>query len=283
MDSFEGKVAVVTGAASGMGLAFATRFAQAGAKVVLADVETPALDAAVAGLTAAGHDAIGVRTDVMSLDDIVALRDAALERYGKVNVVCNNAGVGGALQAPTEWVDVKGWQWVIDVNMWGVIYGVKVFLPHLLSHGDGHIVNTGSIAGHLPGWSAYNASKFAVVGLTEGLYAQLQQMDSTVGVSCLCPGWVNTNIADSRRNQPEWSMRPAEEVEQSAEQIARMDAVRDLLRGGMEPAAVADLVHDAILSKKFWIFTTHDFDVLIRTRHENIDSATNPAVWRLGD
>ena len=204
MDSFEEKVAVVTGAASGMGLAFARRFARAGARVVLADIEKPALDAAVAELTGAGHEAIGVVTDVMKLADVDALRDAALARFGRVNVLCNNAGVAGALQPAGEWVDTKTWDWVLQVNLWGVVYGVKAFLPHLLEHGDGHIVNTASLAGHLPAWSPYNASKFAVVGLTEGLYAQLHTLGSTVGVSCLCPGFVNTNIADSTRNRPEW-------------------------------------------------------------------------------
>ena len=282
MDSFEGKVAVVTGAASGMGLAFARRFAAAGAKVVLADVEEPALDAAVAGLRADGHDALGVVTDVMDLASVTALRDEAIGAFGRVNVVCNNAGVGGAMQPAGEWADEKGWEWVLGVNLWGVVYGVKVFLPHLLSHGDGHIVNTGSIAGLLPGWSADNASKFAVVGLTEGLYAQLKTMGSTVGVSCLCPGWVNTNIADSRRNQPEWSVRADVEVEPDPDQLARQEVVRDLLRGGRDPAEVADLVHDAILADRFWIFTTNDFDPLFAGRHRNIENGTNPAVWRLG-
>ena len=147
MDSFEGKVAVVTGAGSGMGLAFARRFAAAGAKVVLADVEQPTLDAAVAELTAAGHQALGVVTDVMELASVEALRDAALERFGRVNVLCNNAGVGGAPQPAGEWADLKMWEWVIQVNLWGVVYGVKTFLPHLLEHGDGHIVNTASMAG----------------------------------------------------------------------------------------------------------------------------------------
>jgi NAD(P)-dependent dehydrogenase (short-subunit alcohol dehydrogenase family) len=283
VDSFEGKVAVVTGAASGMGLAFARRFATAGAKVVLADVEKPRLDAAVAQLTAEGREAIGVVTDVMKLESIEALRDAALERFGRVNVVCNNAGVGGAAQPAGEWVDVKMWDWVMQVNLWGVVYGVKTFLPHMLEHGDGHIVNTASMAGHLPGWSPYMASKFAVVGITEGLYAQLRTLNSTVGVSCLCPGWVNTNIHDSERNRPEWAAPALDDAPPAPESEAARAAIADLLRGGKDPAAVADLVHDAILTDRFWIFTTSDWDDLLRTRHRNIENATNPKVWHLGE
>ena len=283
MDSFEGKVAVVTGAASGMGLAFARRFASAGASVVLADVERPALDAAVAELTAAGHEAIGVVTDVMKLVSVEALRDAALERFGRVNVLCNNAGVAGAPQPAGEWVDVKMWDWVIQVNMWGVVYGVKAFLPHLVEHGDGHIVNTASMAGHLPGWSAYTASKFAVVGLTEGLYAQLRQQGSTVGVSCLCPGFVNTHIDDSTRNRPEWAAPALGDAAPDPKLEAQRAVIVDLLRGGLPPADVADLVHDAVLADRFWVFTTHDFDHMVTSRHRNIETATNPKLWRLGD
>ncbi len=283
MDSFEGKVAVVTGAASGMGLAFARRFAAAGAKVVLADVERPKLDAAVARVIADGGEAIGVVTDVMKLDSVEALRDEALARFGRVNVVCNNAGVGGAPQPAGEWVDIKMWDWVMQVNLWGVVHGVKTFLPLLLEHGDGHVVNTASMAGHLPGWSPYTASKFAVVGLTEGLYAQLRTLKSTVGVSCLCPGWVNTNIHESVRNRPEWAAPALDDAPPAPESEAQRAVIGDLLRGGKDPAAVADLVHDAILADRFWVFTTSDFDELVRTRHRNIENATNPKVWRLGD
>ena len=283
MDSFEGKVAVVTGAGSGMGLAFARRFAAAGAKVVLADVEQPTLDAAVAELTAAGHEAMGVVTDVMELAAVEALRDRALERFGRVNVLCNNAGVGGAPQPAGEWADLRMWEWVIQVNLWGVVYGVKTFLPHLLEHGDGHIVNTASMAGHLPGWSPYAASKFAVVALTEGLYSQLQVLRSTVGVSCLCPGWVNTRIDESTRNRPEWAAPALDAASPAPEAEVARAAIADLLRGGRDPAAVADLVHDAVVANRFWIFTTEDFDGLLATRHRNIESGTNPAVWRLGD
>ena len=222
-------------------------------------------------------------TDVMKLDAVEALRDAALERFGRVNVLCNNAGVGGAPQPAGEWVDVKMWDWVIQVNMWGVVYGVKAFLPHLVEHGDGHIVNTASMAGHLPGWSAYTASKFAVVGLTEGLYAQLRQQGSTVGVSCLCPGWVNTRIDESARNRPEWAAPALGDAAPAPEVEAQRAVITDLLRGGLAPADVADLVHDAVLADRFWVFTTHDFDDLVTTRHRNIETATNPKVWRLGD
>lgn len=275
MDSFEGKVAVVTGAASGMGLAFARRFAAAGAKVVLADVERPKLDAAVAQVVADGGEAIGVVTDVMKLDSVEALRDAAVARFGRVNVVCNNAGVGGAPQPAGEWVDIKMWDWVMQVNLWGVVHGVKTFLPLLLEHGDGHVVNTASMAGHLPGWSPYSASKFAVVGLTEGLYAQLRTLKSTVGVSCLCPGWVNTAIAESARNRPEWAAPPRDVEPTAMEEMMRAFVV-DQLRSGLEPAAVADLVHDAIMSATFWIFTDRQMVAALEPRHQAVLAGTNP-------
>jgi len=186
MKDLAGKTAVVTGAGSGMGRAFAERFADAGMNIVLADVEIPRLDEASASVTGRGVEALAVPTDVADANAVERLRDAAIARFGRVNIVCNNAGVAGSMAGAG--IELDDWRWVIGVNLWGVVNGHRAFLPHLVEHGDGHIVNTASMAGHHPGHSAYTASKWAVVAITEGLYQQLKREGSNVGVSCLCPG-----------------------------------------------------------------------------------------------
>lgn len=279
---------MVTGAGSGMGRAFARRFAEAGMNVVLSDVEGPALDEAVeeirAVATERGADAIGHLCDVSDEAAVDALAAASIERFDRVNVVCNNAGVADSgLTSGPGTLSTANWRWVLDVNLWGVINGHKAFLPHLLEHGDGHIVNTASMAGHFPGHSAYTASKWAVVGLSEGLYLQLQDIGSTVGVSCLCPGWVDTRIADSARNRPEWAA-PAALDEPSPEAEARFEFVREQLKSGRSPAAVADLVHDAVVSGTFWIFTDEQMVAGLKHRYDAVLSGTNPSwAFRPGD
>ncbi len=280
MQELSGRTAVVTGAASGMGQAFAGRFAAAGMRVVLSDIEEPALDEAVAAVTDAGGEAIGVVTDVSDVASVELLRDRAIEAFGQVNVVCNNAGVagGGLATGAVGSLDLPDWQWVMNVNFWGVVNGHHVFLPHLLDHGDGHIVNTASMAGHFPGHSAYTASKWAVVGITEGLYHHLHTLESTVGVSCLCPGWVQTAIADSTRNRPEWAAPDplAPEPEASPEAEAREVFIRDQLASGMAPPQVADLVHDAILADQYWIFTDEVMVASLADRYRSVLEGTNP-------
>lgn len=280
MEQLKGKTAVVTGAASGMGRAFAKRFAAAGMNVVLSDVEEPVLDEAVAevaGLAAEhGNQAMGVITDVADEQAVLALAEQSIGRFGTVNVVCNNAGVAGSgLVAGPGQLSIADWKWVIDVNLWGVIHGHQAFLPHLLEHGDGHIINTASMAGHFPGHSAYTASKWAVVGISEGLFTQLKTVGSTVGVSCLCPGWVNTKIADSDRNRPEWAAPDAlSEPSEAAE--ARFALIREELASGRSPEDVADLVHDAIINDSFWIFTDMNMVASLEGRYEAILNNTNP-------
>jgi NAD(P)-dependent dehydrogenase (short-subunit alcohol dehydrogenase family) len=279
MDQLEGKTAVVTGAASGMGLAFAKRFAQAGMRVVLADVEEPVLTQAVTEVSALGGDALGVVTDVSDENAVGSLADQAIERFGRVNVVCNNAGVAGStITDGPGGIDLADWKWVLDVNLWGVIHGHQAFLPHLLEHGDGHIVNTASMAGLFPGHGAYSASKWAVVALSEGLFQQLQAVGSTVGVSCLCPGWVNTAIADSTRNRPEWAapdpLEPAAAGAAKAEE--RMAFIREQLASGRSPGEVADLVHDAVVEGRFWIFTDLSMVASLDSRFSSILENRNP-------
>ncbi len=276
MQTLDGKTAVVTGAGSGMGRAFAERFARAGMNVVLADVEVPKLDDAVAAIVATGAAAIGVPTDVTDAAAVDRLRDAALDAFGRVHVLCNNAGVAGGAPSGGEWVNEHEWRWVLDVNLWGVVHGHRAFLPHLVEHGDGHVVNTASMAGLFPGHSAYTASKWAVVGITEGLYQDARLAAAGVGVSCLCPGWVNTAIADSARNRPEWAAG-RRGVEPTPEEEAMRAFVVDQLRSGMEPAAVADLVHDAVVSNTFWIFTDPRMVEALRSRYDSVLAGTNPA------
>lgn len=282
MESLQGKTAVVTGAGSGMGRAFAERFARAGMNVVLADVEAPKLDETVAGIVATGAEAIGVITDVTDGAAVDRLRDAAIERFGRVHVLCNNAGVAGTGPSGGKFVTEAEWRWVLDVNLWGVIHGHRAFLPHLVEHGDGHIVNTASMAGHFPGHSAYTASKWAVVGITEGLFHDPQLRAAGVGVSCLCPGWVNTAIADSARNRPEWAA-PTLGVERTPMEEMMEAYVRDQLRSGMDPAAVAELVHDAILTNRFWVFTDMQMVEGLRPRFDAVLAAENPPTMGFGD
>lgn len=206
MELGPGRVAVVTGAASGIGLAMANALAAAGCSVVLADVQADALEAAAAEVAAQGVDTLAVVTDVSKADQVEALAAATMERFGAVHVVCNNAGVGGA---GDPWIGpIETWEWVIGVNLWGVVHGIRAFLPHIVLSGGGHIVNTASMLGLYPGFSApYGATKHAVVAISEGLYSSMKDAQLPVGVSCLCPGWVRTGIAESDRNWPGSSAR----------------------------------------------------------------------------
>jgi NAD(P)-dependent dehydrogenase (short-subunit alcohol dehydrogenase family) len=253
VEQFEGRVAVVTGAASGMGRAFADRFVQEGMKVVLADVEKPALDKAVEELTEAGGDVIGVRTDVSRLEDIEALAARTLDAFGAVHVLCNNAGVESG--APFEDIPPETWDWVLSVDLLGTIYGIRTFLPLLREHApDGHIVNTSSLAGLESFFltaSPYVAAKHAVVGLSETLYHELREGGEQIGVSVLCPGMIATNMPWSERNKPD-------HVPSSWEHPARAQLIEITTMGaknGMPPADVAELVVRAIREKRFYILT----------------------------
>ena len=205
MEDLDGKVAVITGGASGIGLAVAQRAAAEGMKIVLGDIEEEPLAQAVDALTGAGAEAIGVRTDVADRASVASFRDGALERFGAVHLVHNNAGIG--LGGPIWEVTEEDWRWILGVNLWGVIHGVATFTPLLLEQGEGHIVNTASIAGLIvaPFLGPYNATKQAVVAISETLFKDLQTVASPVGVSVLCPGFVQTRIAESDRNRPDWA------------------------------------------------------------------------------
>ncbi len=272
MELNDTKVAVVTGAGSGIGLAMANAFAGAGCSVVLADVQEDALERAVVEVGRHGGAALAVPTDVSKADEVQALATAAIEHFGAVHVICNNAGVSGA---GDPWLGpIETWEWVMGVNFWGVIHGVRAFLPHLVMSGGGHIVNTASIAGLYPGFSPpYDASKHAVVAATEGLYTSLRAAGAPVGVSCLCPGWVRTGIMDSDRN---WPAELGDVPERTAAAEVTSSYVRRAIDEGMQPAAVADLVVDAVRGDRFWVFPHPDFLEIAMERFHSIGEQRNP-------
>lgn len=275
MDSFEGKVAVVTGAASGIGRALAGRFAAAGASVVLADVEAGPLEQAAAELAGGGATVLAVPTDVRHGESVDALRDAALDRFGAVHVLCNNAGVstGGRLWEHST----DDWEWLLGVNLWGVIHGVRAFTPSLLAQGEGHIVNTASIAGLLapPYLGVYNVTKHAVVALSETLFGELAMEGSEVGVSVLCPGWVATRIHESHRNRPDAA--PAGEEDEGVFGAGFADVAAGLIAAGLAPVAVADMVLDAVRDRRFYVLTHPDWTPLVADRMERIVRGDDPS------
>ncbi|HVM53779.1 MAG TPA: SDR family NAD(P)-dependent oxidoreductase [Acidimicrobiales bacterium] len=278
MDDLIGRTAVVTGAASGIGFGLAERFAAEGMRVVLADVEQGALAAAAESLAAGGAEVLPVVTDVADAESVGALADAAYERFGSVHVLCNNAGVGsGGLIAELSLAD---WQWVLGVNLWGVINGLHAFLPRMLAGGEpGHVVNTASLAGHVAGpfMGPYSASKFAVVAISESLYHEMNMQGGAIGVSVLCPGWVNTNIHSSERNRP-----PALGGGAGRADDGRADMLKQMLATGMPPAEVASLVLQAIREDHFYVLTHPDMTPAVETRMKAIVEGANPALQMIG-
>lgn len=272
MELTAGKVAVVTGAASGIGLALAQRFAMNGLAVVLADIDETALGAAAESVERLGVKSLAVRTDVSDEDSVRTLAAAAVERFGSVHVVCNNAGVESV--ADPWFGPVTSWQWVMGVNLWGVIHGIRAFLPVLAKQGEGHIVNTASMAGLIPGASPpYDAAKHAVVAISEDLYKAVKTMRIEVGVSVLCPGLVRTHLLDAARN---WPASLGQVPPAAASYAALEPRVRRAVEAGMAPAAVASLVAEAVASGRFWIFTHPDFTEIAMKRWQSIAAGENP-------
>lgn len=265
------KVCVVTGAGSGIGRAMALRFAAAGMRLVLADIEQGSLDGVAAELGGDGDRVLAMRADVASMGDMNALRDATLARFGRADVVCLNAGVapvGGLLETPLE-----VWEWVLDVNLRGVIHGAKAFAPVLVEQGSGHIVCTASVAGlsDTSTLNAYGTSKHAVVGLGAALRGELA--GSGVGVSVLCPGLIDTKIFESERNRPDGMDDPSQDNPVSKQ-------LRDLIATqGVSPGQVADVVHRAVLDNQFIVFPTSDLDEIIKSRIAALEQGMQ---WRDG-
>ncbi len=275
MQEFSGKVAVVTGGASGIGFGIAARAAREGMRVVLADIEADALERAAAELRATGADVLTVPTDVARAESVAALAERAVAAYGGVHLLVNNAGVvsGGPLWERT----LADWEWVMGVNLWGVVHGIRSFVPLMLAQENGgYIVNTASAAGLVtaPSLGIYTVTKHAVVAISETLSAQLAQQRGTVKVSVLCPMWVNTRLVDSERNRPVTFQNPAIEADPTP---AEVEAIRPMIESGKSPDEIADAVFAAIRDERFYILPHPEVAPLVRRRMEGILSAFEPS------
>ncbi|HLA19006.1 MAG TPA: SDR family NAD(P)-dependent oxidoreductase [Dehalococcoidia bacterium] len=279
MKDLKCKVAVVTGGASGIGRAMAERFATEGMKVVLADIEEGALAAAEGEMKAKGATVASKRTDVSRGEDVEALARFTVDTFGAVHVACNNAGVG--VGGVTWQQTVKDWEWVLGVNLWGVIHGIRAFVPIMLQQGDEcHVVNTASRAGLAtrPWLAMYSASKHAVVALSESLYHELSLTGSKVKVSVLCPAVVNTRIGESERNRPE-TLRDAAGAGVPVQQAQAMEqAFRALLATGQPPEEVAAAVVEAIRGERFYIIPHEETKAWVATRLNDIIGDRNPTL-----
>jgi NAD(P)-dependent dehydrogenase (short-subunit alcohol dehydrogenase family) len=277
VESLTGKVAVVTGAASGIGLALARRFGHDGMRVVMADVEQPALERESATLAGEGVEVLARVTDTSLESDVEALAEATLERFGGVHVVCNNAGVGSRGLKVAD-LPRRDFEWVIGVNLRGVINGIRAFLPRLLAQDEGHIVNTASVSGlyHHPRMGPYNATKAAVVALSETIRYELDDDGSNVGISVLCPSWVRTNISSAVRNLPErlhYELTPQQAEEMLEYKARRRQQLRD---EAIDADEVAVQVRDAVLANRFYVITHPDSIENMRARFERIVNGENP-------
>jgi NAD(P)-dependent dehydrogenase (short-subunit alcohol dehydrogenase family) len=287
MEDLAGRTAVITGAGSGMGKAFALRFAAEGMAIVAADIQPDALAATVAELTAAGHQVAGVATDVANPDSVHRLADAAYDRFGAVHLLCNNAGVEGYLDGPIWAATTKDWEWTVGVNFWSVVHGIRAFVPRMLAGGEpGHVVNTCSMTAVVSAGNMYAITKHAVLALTEVLALDLARRDAPIGVTALCPGIIATNLFRGSRNRPA-SLR---EDDADAALAAGLPTGRDaraghetrermhaMLATGMPPAEVAAMLADAVRAGTRYLLTDHDWDPRILERHSSIlAGATEP-------
>ena len=270
MKELNEETALITGGASGIGLSIGKRLAEAGMKVVLADIEIPVLEEAVAELKGLGFEAMGVYCDVSDLASVEEMKNQIEETFSNPRVVCLNAGVG--FGSPLSEATISDWEWVVGVNLWGIINGLHTFLPAIREMNEGHIVITASIAGHVsvPNLGPYSATKFAAVSIAETLRQELLTENSGVGVSCLCPGFVSTNIWNSERNRPENLLNKSLDDLTEEELLQREAFMEWISSNAKEPSEVAELVHQAILDDRFWIFTDGQHLEGIKSRHSSI-------------
>jgi NAD(P)-dependent dehydrogenase (short-subunit alcohol dehydrogenase family) len=273
MRELRGKTVVITGAASGIGRAMAEAFASEGSRLVLADVELGALDETAAMLRAGGASVLAVPTDVSNPEQVEALADRAVAELGRVDVVCNNAGV--ALSGRLWEHSLKDWNWLFGVNLWGVVHGIRSFVPRMIAQGgEGHVVNTGSVAGLISGpfMGIYNVTKHAVVTLSETLQKELILMETQVRVSVLCPGFVSTRILDAERNRPADLQNPTPtERHPTFEEMASA-----AIAAGLPPSEAAARVVDAVKHERFYVLTHPAFAPRVRERMEDILEGRDP-------
>ena len=267
MKHFEGKTAVVTGAASGIGFGLAQRFAEENMQVVMADLEQTALEEAVEKLEKQQHRVVGIPADVLIQESVDELYSKSRETFGNIHVLCNNAGIAASSGNKPIWeVERADWQWTLGVNFYGVLYGIQAFLPHMIEHGeDGHVVTTASLAGLIRGAGPYGVSKHAVRALAETLNSDLVARGAKIRSSVLCPGFVNTNIGKSERNRPSnltQLQAPLEGIDNSP--------IMALLRNGKEPSEIADIVIEAIRDDLFYILPHPAWDDTLKTYFEEI-------------
>lgn len=277
MKEFKDKVAVITGAASGIGLGIAERCAKESMKVVLAGISLENLLRAEEALETTGATTLCVQTDVSKLEDVQALAQETLEAFGAVHLLVNNAGVGAG--GPVWDTTLADWQWVMDVNLWGVIYGLSTFVPIMLAQDtECHIVNTSSVAGLLPYHPSapYQVTKHAIVALSENLHYSLAQRNSKKSVSALCPGWVQTKILDAERNRPA-ELQNEPDRKPSPERKLILAAFQQAVQAGLSPGQVADRVFDAIRDEQFFVLTDAEYNSDILNRMEGIRQQLWPA------
>ena len=263
MDELAGRTAVVTGAASGIGLALAERFAAEGMRIVMADVDQARVEE-VASRLAKGADVLAVRVDVSSYDEVERLAARTAAQFGAVHLLCNNAGV--QMLGPAWELELEEWRWMVDINLWGVIHGIRAFVPAMVEHGArGHVVNTASVGGLVtfPGMAMYAATKAAVVALSEALHHDLGDRGAQIGVSVLCPGPVVSELRERSA-----ALRPGGEDGRPVESVSHVPR--------MPASDVADLVVDAVLNDRFWVLTHPEYAGLVTERAEGIPAGNPP-------
>ena len=278
MEELKGKTAVVTGAASGIGRAMVQRFCNEGMNVVLADIEAEPLAREVETLKAQGYAVIGVATDVASSEQVAALAEQAYEAFGSVQVLCNNAGIftGGLLWEES----LADYKWSLDVNLWGIIHGVRSFVPRMIEQGDEcHVVNTASMAGltTMPFAGVYHMTKHAALAFSESLYHELSVTAPQICVSALCPELINTGIANCDRNRPEKYAGVGDVVESDARSLV-MDSIASGVSTGLPASEMADRVVNAIREKRFYILSNDGWMDSARSRIQDILEGRNPTL-----